>query len=272
MSGRADKAGRQRVASERHGDALASLFATEYVAAVRLAALLMGDASAADEITIGAFSAVFAGRGRVAAHSAESGQAVRRQVVLGARRYRQRYCRPSGRGAEAATAVACGQAFAAVMAGLGSLPDRQREAVILRCYAGLSADHIAAVAGVSTRLASRRLRRGLAALTDVGLNALGEQGTREPGTSEGSVVLRSGDGMPGQARGDHASSGTTDDRPRWIAREAWSAEVRKNSAEGPRAQLDLETANTTDHSKHPGSRRPRERGPERTARPKKQRI
>ncbi len=53
---------------------------------------------------------------------------------------------------------------AAVRAALRDLPDRQREAIVLRYYAGLSEGEIAAAMGISRGAARAHTARGLSAL------------------------------------------------------------------------------------------------------------
>jgi RNA polymerase sigma factor (sigma-70 family) len=59
-----------------------------------------------------------------------------------------------------------------ILAALALLPQRQREAVVLRYYADLSEAQIAAAMGVSAGSVKRHASRGLAALRD----RLGETG------------------------------------------------------------------------------------------------
>jgi DNA-directed RNA polymerase specialized sigma24 family protein len=55
----------------------------------------------------------------------------------------------------------------AARAALAGLPARQREAIVLRCYAGLSPGEIAAAMGISHGAVNSHTARGLSALRAV---------------------------------------------------------------------------------------------------------
>ena len=122
----------------------------EYRALVRLAALLLYDASAAEDVVREAFVAVHAGPGR----PRDRGKALcclRREVVSRSRL------------AVRSRAVA-DRTVPAFLAALRSLPGRQREAIVLRYYAGLPEGETAASMGVSRGAVRNYTALGIAAL------------------------------------------------------------------------------------------------------------
>jgi RNA polymerase sigma-70 factor (ECF subfamily) len=70
--------------------------------------------------------------------------------------------------------VAADQTRAAVRTALASLPVKQREAVVLRCYENLSYDEISQVTGASRKAVERLLARARAALAELLGELLGE--------------------------------------------------------------------------------------------------
>jgi DNA-directed RNA polymerase specialized sigma24 family protein len=153
---------RRDFATRQADQALRALYESHYRALTQMAALLVGDPAAAEQIVQNAF---------VAMHRAwrmlGTGDAallyLRRQVVR-----RARCRRPGRRGTARQIRWPClpgSSAAPCAVAMLRTLPARQREAVILRCWAGLSDAQIAAVTGGRLQAVPRNLRRGLAALT-----------------------------------------------------------------------------------------------------------
>lgn len=159
---------RRRADHGRHrrdaDQALTELYDRHYRALIRLAALLTGDLVAAERITEGAFAGMHAAWSYL--RNGDSALAyLRRTVVSGARCYRARRPRssvclpgqpPAGKSALAAEEL--------LLVALGALPGRQREALVLRYYAGLPDAQVASAIGTNARSARTRIRRGMAAL------------------------------------------------------------------------------------------------------------
>ena len=147
--------------------ALTRLYAAHSRPLLRLAALLVHDAAAAQEITEAAFAAAQDARRQLNDTDATAAF-LRRAVVSQARR-----AQPRHRGTERPAApdrsparrdVGPGLARGPLTAALRSLPERHREAVVLRYYAGLPEAQTAAAMGVSRAAVKRDTRRALAAL------------------------------------------------------------------------------------------------------------
>ena len=148
--------------------AAAQLYAIHYRPLVRLAALLMRDAATAEEVVQDAFAAVPGGWPRL--RDTDKALAYLRQAVVnrsrsvlrhrtGARDHPQQPL-PDTPGAGPAGLLDQPAARAA----LAGLPDRQREAIVLRYYAGLSEGEIAAAMGISRGAVNSHTARGLSAL------------------------------------------------------------------------------------------------------------
>lgn len=140
--------------------AVTELYATHYRALTQLAALLVNDAAAAEDIVQAAYAAMH-GAWR---HRNDPDLALcylRRAVVTRARRAARpdppgRPPRPPGPGRPAAA-----DPRALLLAALHALPARQREALVLRYYAGLPDAQIALAMGVSTRAVTTHIRRAM---------------------------------------------------------------------------------------------------------------
>ena len=149
---------------------LHALYQSEYRPLVRLASLLIDDRGACEEIVQDAFVQALVHWRSIRDH--ERAPAFLRTCVLnGARsqlRHRQvvdRHAWPTAgevEGAEGRTVQ-----HATVLAALRSLPERQREAVVLRYYLDLSEHEIAEAMGVSNGSVKTHLHRGLTALNRV---------------------------------------------------------------------------------------------------------
>ena len=132
--------------------ALIRLYTQHFRSSLCLAELLVQDLAAAEEITEAAFAAThnaFRERG-------DSGAAVaflRRAVVSQARVLQRR--QPD---------VVPALTLRPLITGLRSLPERQREAVVLRYYSGLSEAQAADAMGVSRAAVKRNTARGTEAL------------------------------------------------------------------------------------------------------------
>jgi DNA-directed RNA polymerase specialized sigma24 family protein len=138
------------------------LYGPRYRALTRLAALLAGDVAVAEEIVQAAFAALH-GAGRRMGDGGTASSYLLRAVVSRARSHgvprpgppsRQQVLAQAGQPASIAPE-------ALLLAALRSLPARQREGLVLRCYAGLPGTQIASVMGISTRAVSSHIRRGM---------------------------------------------------------------------------------------------------------------
>lgn len=154
--------------TETLGTGLAELHRTEYRSLVRLAAILLGDAAAAEEVTQDAFAGALAAQGRMT--DPDKLLAYVRSAVLNRARSRLRRgavaARPWRRAAEAVVpspedAAVVGSRRALVLAALRTLPRRQRECLALRYYLDLSDTEVAAALGVSVGSVKQHISRGL---------------------------------------------------------------------------------------------------------------
>jgi DNA-directed RNA polymerase specialized sigma24 family protein len=152
---------RSETATRQADESVRALYDGHYRALTQLAALLVGDLAAAEDIAQAAFVAMYRAW-RLLGTSDAALWYLRREVIRRARSRRpgrrdtpgqsqQPY--PPGR----STAVP-------LLAILATLPIRQREAVILRCWAGLSDTQIAALTGARPQAVTASLNRALAVL------------------------------------------------------------------------------------------------------------
>jgi RNA polymerase sigma-70 factor (sigma-E family) len=169
--------------------AVAQLYALHYRALVRLAALLVRDAATAEDVVQDAFVAMRAGWQRLG--NTEKALAYLRQAVVNRSRSVLRHrivagdnpqqALPDTPGAEHGALGLLEQA--AARAALRGLPERQREAIVLRYYAGLSEDEIAAVMRISRGAVKSHTARGLSALR-AALEQASSQPARPPGSDD----------------------------------------------------------------------------------------
>ncbi len=148
------------------------LYAEHYRALVRLAMLLVADTATAEEVVQDSYVALHLSRRRLADNGKAS--AYLRQTVVNRSRSVLRHRVPAGRpgprsplgrpAAEQDTVTALGGSD--VMTALHALPQRQREALVLRHYAELSDMQTAAAMGVSCSAARRHAALGMAALRE----------------------------------------------------------------------------------------------------------
>jgi len=146
------------------------LYAQQYRALVRLAAMLLRDVSAAEEVVQDAFVAMHDGWRRL--KDTEKALAYLRQAVVNKSRSVLRHrmvveknlqdAPPDMPSAEHGAFVLLERS--AVIAALRDLPGRQREAIVLRYYADLSEAEIAAAMGISRGAVKSHTARGMAAL------------------------------------------------------------------------------------------------------------
>ena len=154
-----------RVAGWDADQAVAALYREHYRSLARIAALLLDDRELAEEITQDAFVSLFRASGRLR----DGGEALRylRQAVISLARS-QAAASPDQLGLPPGLAVgqrpAASPARAAFMDALRCLPAHQREALVLRYYAGWPDPQIAVAMGINRRALNAYIRRGMSAL------------------------------------------------------------------------------------------------------------
>ena len=161
--------GERTLGPDRGADhAVQVLFDQHYRSLVRLASLLLADAGAAEDLVQDAFVAVHGAWAQLQ----DTGRALaylRRCVVAGSRSRQDRPVLARTAPGPAPGQPVTGRAGPArhspeLMAALHALPSLQREALVLRYYAGLAEPEVAAVMGISRRSAGKHLARALPAL------------------------------------------------------------------------------------------------------------
>ena len=140
--------------------AVAALYCAHYRSLVRIAALLLGNGEAAEEVAQDAFVAV-ACAWRQLRDGDEALRHLRRAVIT---RARSRGAASPGLPGRPCDRPAPGLTDAGLGAALLGLPARQREALVLRYYAGWPDPQIASAMGISRRTVDACIRRGMAAL------------------------------------------------------------------------------------------------------------
>jgi len=150
--------------------AVTELYSEHYRALVRLAAMLVRDTQTAEEVVQDAFVAMHGGWQRL--RDTEKALAYLRQAVVNRSRSVLRHrtvvdknlqkAPPDMPSAEHGAMVLLERH--AVVAALRDLPDRQREAIVLRYYADLSEADIAATMRISRGAVKSHTSRGMAAL------------------------------------------------------------------------------------------------------------
>jgi RNA polymerase sigma-70 factor (sigma-E family) len=157
--------------AERTADqAVKELYAEHYRSLVRLAAMLVRDTPTAEEVVQDAFVAMHAGWHRL--EDTEKALAYLRQAVVNKSRSVLRHrvvVEKNLQNAPPDMPSAEHGAFAllersAVIKALRNLPERQREAIVLRYYADLSEADIAATMGISRGAVKSHTARGMASL------------------------------------------------------------------------------------------------------------
>ena len=150
--------------------AVTELYAGHALGLVRLAVLLVGDRASAEDIVQDAFLGLYRRWDRLPDTSAPLAY-VRVSVLNGCRTALRRRTRALQVGnfteppAQSAEAVALlSEEQRAVAGALRGLPERQREALVLRYYLDLSEAEIAAAMGISRGTVKSAASRGLAAV------------------------------------------------------------------------------------------------------------
>lgn len=151
-------------------DAVTQLFTAHYAGLVRLATLLLHDQAVAEEVVQDAFVGLHR-RWRRLRDPQSAVAYLQRSVVHGTRSVQRRRAvaarhpddpLPDAASAEAGAVRSASNA--AVVSALRDLPARQREALVLRYYAGLTESEIAEAMKISNGAVKSHASRGLAAL------------------------------------------------------------------------------------------------------------
>jgi RNA polymerase sigma-70 factor (sigma-E family) len=151
-------------------EAVGRLYVAHYRGLVRLSALLLRDVGEAEEVVQDAFVAMHGRWGRL--HDPDKAVAYLRQSVVNRSRsaLRHRGVRdrhqpaPPSYVPSAEQYALLGQEQETIVAALRTLPQRQREAIVLRYYADLSEADTALAMGVSRGAVKSHTSRGMAAL------------------------------------------------------------------------------------------------------------
>jgi RNA polymerase sigma-70 factor (sigma-E family) len=151
-------------------DAVTQIYAAHYRSLVRLGALLLRDTTLAEEVAQDAVVSMH-GAWRRLRDPDKALAYLRRSVVNGARST-QRHAvvaakhapRPDPTAASAEHGALLALEHAEVLTALRTLPDRQREVLVLRYYLDLSEAAIADTLGISRGAVKSHASRGLAAL------------------------------------------------------------------------------------------------------------
>jgi RNA polymerase sigma-70 factor (sigma-E family) len=164
-------------ASSDADEALVALYTAHYRSLVRLSALLLHDQAAAEDVVQDAFVAMHASWRRL--RDTDKAIAYLRQAVVNRSRSRLRHLKvverktPELLPAEAITSMPSAEYGALhaldrehVMSALRTLPQRQREVLVLRYYADLSEAQIADAMGISTGAVKSHASRGIGALRE----------------------------------------------------------------------------------------------------------
>jgi RNA polymerase sigma-70 factor (sigma-E family) len=151
-------------------EALTALYAAQYRQLVRLATFLLHDQGAAEEIVQDAFVAMHSSWRRL--RDPEKAEAYLRQAVVNRSRSGLRHRKVEAKYAPKPAPDAPSAEYGAmgalerrtVIDALRSLPQRQREVLVLRYYADLSEAQIAGTLGISQGAVKSHASRGMAAL------------------------------------------------------------------------------------------------------------
>lgn len=153
-------------------EALVALYTAHYRPLVRLAALLLHDTPAAEDVVQDAFVAMHGSWRRL--RDTDKAVAYLRQAVVNRSRSRLRHLKvvdkhaprplPDAPSAEVGALGAVQREE--VLAALRRLPHRQREVLVLRYYGDLSEAQIAEAMGISTGAVKSHASRGMGALRE----------------------------------------------------------------------------------------------------------
>ncbi len=156
--------------AQTHDEALVDLYRVHYRSLVRLAALLLDDVGASEDVVQDAYIRMHGAWRRI--KDPDKALPYLRTTVVNLSRSRMRHRqvverhapRPEPDAPSAEYGAITRAERDAVIAALRALPDKQREAIVLRFYGDLSEAEIAATMGVSQGAVKSHLHRGKAAL------------------------------------------------------------------------------------------------------------
>lgn len=153
--------------------AVTELYSAHYLPLVRLAALLIRDVAAAEEVVQDSFVAMHGGWRRLCDSDralfylqrsvVKRSRSVLRHRVVGDRNASQ----PRADATNAEHGVTVLLERSAVVAALRAMPPRQREALVLRCYGDMSEAQIASVMGVSRGSVKTHTASAMSALRSI---------------------------------------------------------------------------------------------------------
>ena len=159
----------------RAGEGVTALYAEHAVGLIRMGFVTLGDRGAAEDVVQDAFLGLYRNWDRlhdpakaltyVRASVLNGCRAVLRTQARRDRRDRTAAAGDSGQALDSAeAAVLLSEEHRAVLAAVRTLAPRQREALMLRYYLGLSTDDTARVMGISAGTVKSAISRGIAAL------------------------------------------------------------------------------------------------------------
>jgi RNA polymerase sigma-70 factor (sigma-E family) len=151
-------------------EAVTALYQAHALGLIRLAVIMLGDRPAAEDVVQEAFCGLYR-RWHTLSDTGKALSYVRSSVINGCRSVLRRRNRAAGSylagdppGESAESAVLVSEEHQQVLAAIRRLPDRQREALVLRFYLDLDSEEIAAAMRVSRGTVKSTTSRGLAAL------------------------------------------------------------------------------------------------------------
>jgi RNA polymerase sigma-70 factor (sigma-E family) len=168
-------ASRRAEPTSRADEGVTALYAAHAVGLIRLGFVMLGDRSAAEDVVQEAFLGLYRNWDRLD-DPANALTYARSSVLNGCRAAVRARARRDRRDRAAAAldgrlpfdtaeaAVLLAEEHQEVMAAVRRLPDRQREALMLRFYLGLSTDEAARVMGISAGTVKSAMSRAITAL------------------------------------------------------------------------------------------------------------
>ena len=154
-------------------EAVTALYQGHALGLVRLAVIMLGDQAGAEDVVQEAFLGLFR-RWEALADPSSALAYVRSSVLNGCRSVRRREARSGGPARAAALAspplesaealALLGEEHREVLAAIRRLPDRQREAVVLRYYLDMTEDQAADAMGISRGTVKSATSRAVAAV------------------------------------------------------------------------------------------------------------
>jgi RNA polymerase sigma-70 factor (sigma-E family) len=147
-----------------------ALYEAHALGLMRLALLMVGDRPSAEDVVQDAFIGLYR-RWRTLTDTDKAVAYVRSSVLNGARSVLRRRARQAATASAGSDAAESAEALALlseehrqVLEGIRKLPERQREALVLRYYLDLSEEEMATAMGVSRGTVKSTTSRALAAL------------------------------------------------------------------------------------------------------------